>query len=97
MKAWLPKGCIRDEIPMVEEKLSVELATPTYGYAREDYIQLQPKKELNPSPDCSDALACTFAYPSAIPLANKSGTAPSAANDSYKDHNPLDQHAKEYA
>jgi hypothetical protein len=96
MKAWLPKGCIRDEIPMVEQKLSTELATPTYGYAREDFIQLQPKKEIKPSPDTSDALACTFAYPSAIPQVIDRH-ANSNATDSYKDHNPLDQLAKEYA
>lgn len=97
MKAWLPKGCIRDEIPMVEQKLSTELATPTYGYAREDYIQLQPKKELKPSPDTSDALACTFAYPSAIPLAASGPANQNKPTDNYIDHNPLDQLAKEYA
>ena len=99
MKKWLDKGCIRDEIEMVEHKLSTELATPTYGYAREDFIQLQPKKELKPSPDTSDALACTFAYPSALPqvIEQRGGSVPDSGGDKYKDYNPHDQLAKEYA
>jgi hypothetical protein len=68
MRAWLKKGCIPESVPLVENTFTEELSGPTYTYSREDYLQLESKRDLRrrgiPSPDLSDALACTFAYPS---------------------------------
>jgi len=68
MRAWLKKGCIPESVPLVENAFTEELSGPTYTYSREDYLQLESKRDLRrrgiPSPDLSDALACTFAYPS---------------------------------
>lgn len=68
MRRFLSKGCIPDTVPKANNTLSDELIAPTFTYAREDFIQLESKKDLRrrgvASPDLSDALACTFAYPS---------------------------------
>jgi len=68
MRAWLAKGCIVDSTPMTEVPFPIELSGPTFTYSREDYLQLESKKDLRrrgiPSPDLADALACTFAYAS---------------------------------
>jgi hypothetical protein len=74
-------GCIPTDIPMAEKDLPTEMAIPTYTFVREDHIQLESKKDMKrrgeASPDVTDALAVTFAYPTdsprerlPIPLAN---------------------------
>lgn len=67
-RAWLKHGCIPENIPMLENSVPTELSGPTYTYSREDYLQLESKRDMRrrgvASPDASDALACTFAYPS---------------------------------
>lgn len=66
-REWLKTGCIPERLPTMEVKLADEMSGPTYTYVREDYIQLESKKDMKrrgvPSPDGSDALFCTFAYP----------------------------------
>ena len=68
MKSWLKNGCIPSSVPMIEAEFPAELSGPTYAFAREDVIQLESKKDMKrrnlPSPDLSDALACSLAYPS---------------------------------
>jgi hypothetical protein len=67
MRTWLSGGCISDALPLYEHPFSEELSGPTYTYSREDYLQLEGKRDMRrrglKSPDVSDALACTFAYP----------------------------------
>lgn len=70
MRSFIARGgCIPDEIPMIEHRISTELSNPTYTMAGsgEDEIQLESKKDMKrrqvESPDVGDALACTFAYP----------------------------------
>ena len=92
MKTWLKRGCIPESVPMVEDELPTELSGPTYTYAREDYIQLESKKDMKrrgiPSPDLSDALACTFAYPFAEePLRGTSGE----EAETYEDESPYEE------
>lgn len=69
-KAWLERGgCIPDEIPLIEEAFSTELSNPTYTLTGKegDKILIESKKDMKrrnvKSPDVSDALFCTFAYP----------------------------------
>lgn len=69
-KSWLQRGgCIPDEVPMIEEAFSTELSNPTYTMTGKegDRILLESKKDMKrrglSSPDLSDALFCTFAYP----------------------------------
>lgn len=88
LKDWLPGGCIPDEIPNMEGTLSTEMAVPTYTYAREDFIQIESKRDMRrrgeSSPDATDALACTFAYP--VPdheMAGHNGGPP--LNDNYEE------------
>lgn len=92
MKTWLKRGCIPLEVPMVEEELPTELSGPTYTYAREDLIQLEAKRDMKrrgiPSPDLSDALACTFAYPFAEgPLLG----ANEGEAETYEDESPYEE------
>lgn len=67
LRQWLKKGCIPAEVPLYETPLAEELSGPSYTYSREDYLQLESKKDLRRrglgSPDLSDALALTLAYP----------------------------------
>ena len=85
MRSYMKRGCIPDSVPGVENRFSTELAGPTYTMAREDHIQLETKKDMKrrgvPSPDLSDALACTFAYPSLGELVDPSHT--EAGEDNY--------------
>ena len=87
IRDWLPTGCIPKEIPNLEQELPTEMATLSYTYAQEDKIQLESKRDLKrrgeSSPDATDALACTFAYPVA-----DSGRYPNLENnqeESYED------------
>lgn len=87
VRAWLPKGCIPNDVPLLEKDVPTEMAIPTYTFAKEDFIQLESKKDMKrrgeASPDYTDALACTFAYPSAIPLSE--GMRHLAAPEYYSD------------
>lgn len=99
MKLWLEKGCIPDEIPGIEEKFTTELAGVPYGKSQsEDVISLVRKRDLLISPDASDALACTFAYPSAIPLPESLSRAIGSpeVHTTYSNHNPIEALSKEY-
>ena len=60
---WIQAGgCIPDD-----QELVTDLSNTPFSYSRKEQKQLWPKdkikEELGRSPDCSDALACTFAYP----------------------------------
>jgi hypothetical protein len=83
LEFWLHDGCIPDDIRGYEGKFSVELSGPTYTYARESFLQLESKRDMKRrglrSPDASDALACTLAYPS---LADTIPYTPSSSNQS---------------
>jgi len=97
MKAWLKTGCIPEEVPGLENTLLDELSAPTYTYSREDYLQLESKRDMRrrgvASPDAADALACTFAFPAfeSVTVAN-SGKA-----EYYTDPNPFDNEDHAYA
>jgi hypothetical protein len=65
MREWLKHGSIPDD-----QDLRSELESVQYGYVLldgRDAIQLEKKQDMKkrgaPSPDISDALALTFAYP----------------------------------
>jgi len=62
MREWLSGGAIPDD-----PELQVDLTGVEYGYNSDDAIQLEKKKDMKKrglaSPDCGDALACTFAAP----------------------------------
>ena len=61
MRTWLSVGAIPDD-----PELLAELAGPAFGHNARDEIQLERKEDMRKrgvgSPDCADALACTFAY-----------------------------------
>jgi hypothetical protein len=74
LRQWLKDGgCIPDYLPGVKERTFVDELTATgWGFAskvkgRADAIQLESKKDIKKrtgfSPDFTDALACTFAFP----------------------------------
>jgi len=94
LRRWLMRGCIPDDIPLYETKLTVEMSGPTYTFSREDFIQLESKKDMRrrrlPSPDVTDALACTFAYPTMnyAPVSSKA--------EYYTDPNPFSE-VRDYA
>lgn len=96
LRRWIKRGCIPDAIQMYEGTLADEMSGPTYTYAREDYIQLESKKDLRrrglKSPDATDALACTFAYPT-INYAPLSGS----AAETYSDRHPIYGEEETYA
>ena len=87
MRTFLRTGCIPENIAGLENTLVDELTAPTYTYAREDFLQLESKRDMRrrgiASPDAADALACTFAYPGFdyVPAQSK-------ADSSYKDSHP---------
>lgn len=62
MKEWLKTGLIPDEQALIDDLTGVE-----YGFAKENKIQLEKKEDMKrrglASPDISDALALTFAFP----------------------------------
>ena len=71
MRDYLETACIPDKISGLDRTLTEELCEPSYTMVREDYIQLESKRDMRrrnvASPDASDALACTFAFPYVIP------------------------------
>ena len=101
MRGFLQRGgCIPDDIPMIEHKFSTELSNPTYTLAGsgEDEIQLEAKKDMKrrgvESPDVSDALACTFAYPTLIGTFQADSDnidAQLTADNHYEDHINLEE------
>lgn len=95
MRTWLRTGCIPETVPMYETPFTEELSFPTYTYSREDYLQLESKKDMRrrgmTSPDLSDALALTFAYPTL-----DSPAYGNARDNSYSDINPLFQESADY-
>lgn len=95
MEHWLHTGCIPEKIQGYEGSFPTELSGPTYTYAREIYLQLESKKDLKrrklPSPDASDALACTFAYPSLSEVLD--GPHNSAAASHYETSNTENSYA----
>lgn len=97
VRKWLPSGCIPENIPGLENSLVDELTAPTYTYSREDYLQLESKKDMRrrgvPSPDAADALACTFAYPSLVVGLSDISSAP----DHYDDPHPIFGKEESYA
>lgn len=101
MRSWLVTGCIPSEIPMLEQSLADELSITGYKILGEDVIGLETKDELKrrgeKSPDASDALACTFAYPSVIPSeVYERNPRLQQKNNAYTDINPYDRYEKEY-
>lgn len=67
LRNWLPTGAISDVMVGDKTTLVDELVAPNFGLNGKEAIQLESKKEMRrrgvPSPNCADALACTFAYP----------------------------------
>lgn len=68
MRSWLKTGSIPN-VPTGEHTTLVgELCAPNYGLNAKEQILLEGKKDMRkrkiPSPNCADALACTFAMPS---------------------------------
>lgn len=92
MRAWLNTGCIPETIQGLDHPFLDQLTGPTYTYSREDYLQLESKKDMRrrnlPSPDDADALATTFAYPALASLTQESGSA-----GSYTNRNPHEESA----
>jgi len=69
LRDWLRTGSIPN-IPTGEKTTLVsELTAPSYGLNNKEEILLESKKDMrrrgSVSPNCADALACTFAMPSA--------------------------------
>ena len=66
---WLAQGCIVETVPSQDRTLPEELAGPGYSFNKRDHIVLQSKADMKreglPSPNVADALALTFAYPTA--------------------------------
>lgn len=95
---WLETGCIPEYVPGLENSLPTEASGPTYTFAKEDYIQLESKKDMRrrgiPSPDGWDALALTFAYPG---YDIDASVHEEAGKDSYTDPDPYNDEEAEYA
>lgn len=74
MRHWLSTGCIAGQIPSQDQTLPEEIAGPSYSYNKRDHIVLQSKADMKragvPSPNVADALALTFAYPTAETTGN---------------------------
>lgn len=66
MRNWLKFGAIPEKIFGAEMSMVEELTAPNYGFNANEEIQLERKKDMRKrgikSNNCSDALACTFAY-----------------------------------
>lgn len=90
MRTWLKSGCIPESHPQYATPFVEELSTPTYTYSRDDYLQLESKRDMRrrgfPSPDLADALAVTFAYPIIDRLPSMA-----SADQHYSDRNPFEE------
>lgn len=68
LREWLTKGSIPELSTGENTTLVSELCAPNYGMNNKEEILLEGKKDMRrrgvPSPNCADALACTFAMPS---------------------------------
>lgn len=97
IRDWLPTGSIPAEVPGLEQELPTEMSTLSYTYSREDLIQLESKRDLKrrgeKSPDVTDALACTFAYP----VADHSIRTRGGAAEAYDSYEETQTHYKEYS
>lgn len=64
-RAWLKTGCIPDVKTGEFTTLADELSGPNYGHNKRQEILLESKQDMKnrkiPSPNCADALCCTFA------------------------------------
>jgi hypothetical protein len=67
LRDWLKDGAIPKRVRGMEIDLAEEMSGPTYSMNENDEIVLERKETMArrglPSPDVSDALALTFAYP----------------------------------
>ncbi len=65
MKEWLPDASIPDDTELIDD-----LASPEYGFDNKMRMQLERKEDMKKrglaSPDCADAVALGFAYPTKI-------------------------------
>ena len=72
MKDWLAGGAISQDDALLADLTGVE-----YSYNAADQVQLERKESMKarglPSPDAADALACTFAVPTVIPMTEELG------------------------
>ena len=89
MRDWLESGgAIPDD-----QDLKMELATPEYGYNKQDKKILESKDDIKKrlpgagSPDMADALAVTFAFP--VSKDNQNLMASNGADDR-RDYDPMD-------
>lgn len=66
-RTWLRTGCIPEIKTGEFTTLADELSGPNYGYNKKEEILLESKQDMKnrgvPSPNCADALCCTFAFP----------------------------------
>ncbi len=71
LREWLAVGALPKD-----EELAADLTNLEYGYTSADQILLEKKESMKSrglaSPDIADALACTFAVPTPIPMAGES-------------------------
>lgn len=69
MRSWLNEGAIVDAVAGSEKDLTEELSGPQYALNDKGEIVLERKEDMErrgvPSPNIADALACTFAEPTA--------------------------------
>lgn len=60
-----------------DDELLADLTGVEYAYNSADQIQLERKESMKarglPSPDAADALACTFAVPTVVPMSEELG------------------------
>ncbi|MDE2022169.1 MAG: terminase [Patescibacteria group bacterium] len=88
MRAWLAGGRIPDEAELRAQLTGVE-----YGFNGQDEILLERKQDMKKrglsSPDLSDALALTFAYP-VLPSALAGGPMGSVQRQVVHDYDPLE-------
>ena len=98
LREWLKIGCIPEEVPMIEKSLPTEMSTPTYTYSKEDITQLESKKDMKrrgePSPDATDALACSLAFSWLDELISPEALSASSA---YNEPSPYDEEDFNYA
>jgi hypothetical protein len=74
MRDWLREGKIPERIQGLEVSMVDELTGPKFGLNAAEALLLESKKDMRrrgvKSPNCADALACTFAFPVYVPLSD---------------------------
>jgi hypothetical protein len=92
MRLWLPTASIPERVHGVDVTLVDELTAPAYSMNGSECIQLESKKEMRKrgvkSPNLADALACSFAYPIYVPVADDEAF---TSNHATPDYNPYEQ------